>query len=94
VQSRKCILFLNPSQQNREHKVDIRALCIINPGNPTGQCLREEQMIEIVKFCKKHRLVLLADEVYQRNAYSNIPFVSFRKVLKRFYVLTQHGLRV
>ncbi len=26
---------------------DVRALCIINPGNPTGQCLTKENIIEV-----------------------------------------------
>ena len=40
-----------------------RALVVINPGNPTGQYLPEENMREIVHFCKEHSLLLLADEV-------------------------------
>eukprot|EP00188_Purpureofilum_apyrenoidigerum_P005429 Plantae.Rhodophyta-Purpureofilum_apyrenoidigerum.ctg7058.p1 GENE.Plantae.Rhodophyta-Purpureofilum_apyrenoidigerum.ctg7058~~Plantae.Rhodophyta-Purpureofilum_apyrenoidigerum.ctg7058.p1 ORF type:complete len:496 (+),score=101.05 Plantae.Rhodophyta-Purpureofilum_apyrenoidigerum.ctg7058:379-1866(+) len=59
-----------------------RAIVIINPGNPTGQCLSEENMKEIVRFCKRERLVILADEVYQTNVYKpGRKFVSFRKVL-------------
>lgn len=35
--------------------------------------------------CRKHNLVLLADEVYQENVYDkkNKPFHSFKKVLLR-----------
>ncbi|KAF9963536.1 hypothetical protein BGZ70_007347 [Mortierella alpina] len=64
--------------------VDTRALVIINPGNPTGQCLTEENMREIISFCKKNRVILLADEVYQTNIYrpEDRPFHSFKKVLK------------
>ena len=60
----------------------MRALAIINPGNPTGQCLGEKDMIDIVKLCAKEGLVLLADEVYQENVYGDAPpFTSFRKAL-------------
>ncbi|KAF9579200.1 hypothetical protein BGW38_004635 [Lunasporangiospora selenospora] len=64
--------------------IDTRALVIINPGNPTGQCLTEENMREIIDFCQKQRLILLADEVYQTNIYfpAKRPFHSFKKVLK------------
>ncbi|KAG0080328.1 hypothetical protein BGZ90_012696 [Linnemannia elongata] len=64
--------------------VDTRALVIINPGNPTGQCLSEENMREIIEFCRKNRVILLADEVYQTNIYQpeQRPFHSFKKVLK------------
>ncbi|KAK3819522.1 MAG: pyridoxal phosphate-dependent transferase [Benniella sp.] len=64
--------------------IDTRALVIINPGNPTGQCLTEENMREIVEFCHRNRVILLADEVYQTNIYQPElrPFHSFKKVLK------------
>ncbi|KAJ3071838.1 hypothetical protein HDU98_004729 [Podochytrium sp. JEL0797] len=68
----------------RKQGIEVRALCIINPGNPTGQCLGWENMKEIVAFCKKERLVLLADEVYQTNVYMPelLPFHSFKKVVQ------------
>ncbi|KAF9916829.1 hypothetical protein BX616_002713 [Lobosporangium transversale] len=64
--------------------IETRALVIINPGNPTGQCLKEENMRDIIHFCHKHRIILLADEVYQANIYhpEDHPFHSFKKVLK------------
>ncbi|RUP25384.1 pyridoxal phosphate-dependent transferase, partial [Jimgerdemannia flammicorona] len=70
--------------QARAKGVDVRALCIINPGNPTGQCLSEANMHEIVDFCHRERVVLLADEVYQTNVYqpAQRPFHSFKKVLR------------
>lgn len=64
--------------------VDTRALVIINPGNPTGQCLTESNMREIVDFCHRNKVILLADEVYQTNIYQpkERPFHSFKKILK------------
>ena len=38
-------------------------MVVINPGNPTGQHLSEENMQEIIRFCKREKLMLLADEV-------------------------------
>jgi len=63
---------------------ECRALVIINPGNPTGQVLPIENMKEVIDFCHKNRLVLMADEVYQENVYvkEKKPFHSFKKVLK------------
>ena len=59
-----------------------RGLVVINPGNPTGQCMSERNIEEIVDFCGRRNLVLLADEVYQDNIYTKErPFFSFRKVL-------------
>lgn len=68
----------------RSDGIDVRALVIINPGNPTGQCLSQENMKEVIEFCHDERIVLLADEVYQTNIYQpeEPPFHSFKKVLR------------
>eukprot|EP01041_Mallomonas_annulata_P001543 gene1543-2983_t len=59
-----------------------RALVFINPGNPTGQCLSQENVRDLIIFCFNNRLVLCADEVYQENIYdSTRPFISARKTL-------------
>lgn len=46
----------------------VRGLVVINPGNPTGQCLNKANQEGIVQLCEQHNLVLIADEVYQVNA--------------------------
>jgi aspartate/methionine/tyrosine aminotransferase len=59
-----------------------RGLVVINPGNPTGQILEVENMKEIIEFCHKENIILMADEVYQENIYAEgKKFTSFRKVL-------------
>lgn len=59
----------------------IRALVVINPGNPTGQVLDEANMREIVSFCAEEGICLMADEVYQENIWKQgSKFTSFRKV--------------
>jgi len=56
-------------------------MVIINPGNPTGQCLSEANLREILKFCYQENLALLGDEVYQQNIYQDErPFISSKKV--------------
>jgi len=63
--------------------VSPRALVVINPGNPTGNCLPESTIRDSIDVAKKHGMVILADEVYQENIYDDrLPFVSFKKVLK------------
>ena len=44
---------------------EVRALCVINPGNPTGNALNVDNQKEIVQFCKDEGVLLIADEVYQ-----------------------------
>lgn len=58
----------------------VKAICIINPGNPTGNIFSRTALEEIINFCAKKKIVLLADEVYQMNVYGNRPFISARKV--------------
>mmetsp|Transcript_7657 Transcript_7657/g.14004 ORF Transcript_7657/g.14004 Transcript_7657/m.14004 type:complete len:621 (+) Transcript_7657:221-2083(+) len=59
----------------------VKAMAIINPGNPTGQVLNRESLETICKFCADNEIVLLADEVYQRNVYDpNMEFLSAKKV--------------
>ncbi|NXX82812.1 ALAT2 aminotransferase, partial [Urocolius indicus] len=59
-----------------------RVLCIINPGNPTGQVQSRQCIEDVIKFAFEERLFLMADEVYQDNVYAEgSAFHSFRKVL-------------
>ncbi|CAF3537741.1 unnamed protein product [Rotaria socialis] len=59
-----------------------RGIVIINPGNPTGQVLSRENIENVVRFAHKHRLFILADEVYQENVYlPGSKFFSFKKAL-------------
>ncbi|KAL8532707.1 hypothetical protein ACS0TY_009063 [Phlomoides rotata] len=68
--------------QARSQGLTVRAMVIINPGNPTGQCLSVANLKEVIKFCYQNNLVLLGDEVYQQNIYQDErPFISARKVL-------------
>lgn len=62
-------------------KVNPRGLVVINPGNPTGQCLTADNMRAILEFCADTETVLFADEVYQANVYiQDKPFLSFKKI--------------
>ncbi|CAK1544807.1 unnamed protein product [Leptosia nina] len=61
---------------------NVRAIVIINPGNPTGQVLTRENIEAIVKFASEHNLFIFADEVYQDNVYAEgSKFFSFKKVM-------------
>lgn len=70
----------------RANGVDVRACAVINPGNPTGQCLSYENIQDLIRMAYNKRVVLLADEVYQANIYQpdTRPFHSFKKVLMDF----------
>ncbi|XP_075989498.1 alanine aminotransferase 1-like [Anticarsia gemmatalis] len=71
---------LEKSYQNGSKNCQIRALVVINPGNPTGQVLSKENIEMIIKFAYEKSLFIFADEVYQHNIYEG-EFHSFKKVL-------------
>lgn len=59
-----------------------RAIVIINPGNPTGQVLSYENIVNVIKFAHQNHLFILADEVYQENVYEmDSTFHSVKKVM-------------
>ncbi|ELP91213.1 alanine aminotransferase, putative [Entamoeba invadens IP1] len=72
----------------------VKGFVVINPGNPTGQVLTVDNMKEIIEFCYERKLCLMADEVYQENIWSDVPFTSFRKVLHTMRDEVRHGLEL
>ncbi|XP_063062903.1 alanine aminotransferase 2-like [Engraulis encrasicolus] len=65
----------------RKHCVP-RAICVINPGNPTGQVQSRQCIEDVIRFAAEENLFLMADEVYQDNIYAEgCKFNSFKKVL-------------
>jgi alanine transaminase len=59
---------------------DVRAIVVINPGNPTGASLSADNVKAVLEFAAEKNLVVLADEVYQTNVFIG-KFTSFKKVL-------------
>jgi len=55
----------------RKNGVNVVGFVLINPGNPTGQVLSKRAVQDVLRFCSRHKLVLLADEVYQENVYDD-----------------------
>ena len=63
-------------------KCDVRAIVVINPGNPTGQVLTRHNIEAVIKFAQHKHLFIIADEVYQHNIYDpHSEFHSFKKVM-------------
>ena len=62
----------------------VRAITVINPGNPTGNVMSKEEVRAVCQFAEERSLVVLADEVYQENIYcAERKFVSFKSVMAR-----------
>ncbi len=61
-----------------------RAICVINPGNPSGAVLDEANVAMVLDVARQHGLSVLADEVYQENLYRpGDRFVSFAGLLEK-----------
>lgn len=57
-----------------------KAICCINPGNPTGTVLTKEEMKLIGDIAKEHDLWIIADEVYREFAYDGREMTSFGQI--------------
>jgi len=69
-------------RQAQQRNQTVKALVVINPGNPSGACLSRENIEQVIRFCEANNIVLFADEVYQTNVYNpERPFTSFKKVV-------------
>jgi len=64
----------------RQRGVRVKALVVINPGNPTGAVLDRASIDSMVDFAERHELLLIADEVYQENCYG-AEFYSFARAV-------------
>lgn len=58
----------NPDVADMEAKITSRtkAILVINPNNPTGAVYSREILLAIADLARKHHLLLLADEIYDR----------------------------
>jgi alanine transaminase len=77
----------------RNKGINVNSLVVINPGNPTGGVLKKQTLKEVIKFCVKHKLVLLADEVYQENVYQG-EFVSAKRCAHELGLLQNDQLEL
>ncbi|MSO77397.1 MAG: aminotransferase class I/II-fold pyridoxal phosphate-dependent enzyme [Alphaproteobacteria bacterium] len=57
-----------------------RAIFVNSPGNPTGWMLAADQQREILDFCRRRGIWLVADEVYARLVYDRPVAPSFLQV--------------
>ena len=71
--------------------INIRAITIINPGNPTGGVFTEETLQKIIQFSFERRILIVADEVYQSNIYDKTK--SFCSMKRALYDMPDSNLR-
>lgn len=62
---------------------DIRAIVVNNPSNPTGCVFSECCLVKIVEFASKHRIPIVADEVYGELTFASSTFIPLAKIAAR-----------
>ncbi|WP_125153711.1 pyridoxal phosphate-dependent aminotransferase [Clostridium rectalis] len=48
-----------------------KAIVINSPNNPSGSVYTKEELIKIADFAKKHELIIISDEIYEKLVYDN-----------------------
>jgi alanine-synthesizing transaminase len=83
-----------PDIADLESKITPRtkAMVVINPNNPTGAVYSREVLQQMVDLARKHQLLLLADEIYDKILYDDAEHVSLASVAPDLLCLTFNGL--
>lgn len=83
-----------PDIADMESKITDRtkALVVINPNNPTGAVYSSEVLTQIVDLARKHELLLLADEIYDKILYDDAKHINLATLAPDMLCLTFNGL--
>lgn len=84
----------NPDPEDIAAKVTKRtkAIVIINPNNPTGAVYSRETLLAIAAIARRHHLVLLCDEIYDRLVMDGIAHYSVAALAPDVPCITFNGL--
>ncbi|MFH5229915.1 pyridoxal phosphate-dependent aminotransferase [Antrihabitans spumae] len=69
-----------------------KALLVINPNNPTGAVYSAEVLTQLVDIARRHQLLLLADEIYDKILYDDSKHISLATLAPDLLCLTYNGL--
>jgi alanine-synthesizing transaminase len=69
-----------------------KALVVINPNNPTGSVYPRAVLDAIAELARRHGLVLLSDEIYDKVLYDEVEHVPTAAVAPDLLCLTFNGL--
>ena len=83
-----------PDLADLEAKITPRAkvLVIINPNNPTGAVYDRETLQGLVEIARRHGLVVMADEIYDKILYEDAKYLPVSTLAEDLLVLTFSGL--
>lgn len=71
---------------------DTAAIVVCNPSNPCGSVFSEEHIREILATAARHRLPLIADEIYEHFVFSGFKYHSFASLSQDVPILACGGL--
>ncbi|KAL1595173.1 hypothetical protein SLS60_009861 [Paraconiothyrium brasiliense] len=57
-------VFEETLKKARTNGIEVKALLIVNPHNPLGRCYPKETLSALMRFCQKHSIHLISDEIY------------------------------
>lgn len=69
-----------------------KALVLINPNNPTGAVYDKAFLLELLQIARKHKLVVMSDEIYDKVLYDGTEHVSTASLADDLVMLTYGGL--
>lgn len=84
----------NPDIEDLESKITprTRAIVVINPNNPTGAVYSRATLERLVDLARRHDLVLMADEIYDKILYDDAVHIPLASVAPDVLTLTFNGL--
>ncbi|HEY9494541.1 MAG TPA: pyridoxal phosphate-dependent aminotransferase [Intrasporangium sp.] len=69
-----------------------KAIVVINPNNPTGAVYPTEVLAAIAELARKHQLIIMADEIYDKILYEDAKHTSIAALAPDLFCLTFNGL--
>ena len=69
-----------------------RALVIINPNNPTGAVYSQDILLQLIELCRKHELILFADEIYSKIVYDDAVHIPVASLCDDVFIVSFNGL--
>ncbi|MGA0608657.1 pyridoxal phosphate-dependent aminotransferase [Caldimonas sp. KR1-144] len=69
-----------------------RAIVVINPNNPTGALYPKEFLLELVEFARVNKLIVFADEIYDKTLYDGNEHTSIASLADDLLFVTFNGL--
>lgn len=83
-----------PDIADMESKINsnTRALVIINPNNPTGAVYSKEILLQLIELCRKHELILFADEIYSKIIYDEAVHIPVASLCDDVFIISFNGL--